>query len=88
MQRIECPDSLILLFAAAGFGLVALLMVLNLKVSAGNINGLIFYANKEGWSNDQFELYACHFYQSSPLPYVPSSLRYGMLQESSQALYW
>ena len=32
-------------FAAAGFGLVALLMVLNLTVSIGTINGLIFYAS-------------------------------------------
>ena len=46
---IQCPDSfhlgLIIPFAAAGFGLVALLMVLNLTVSIGTINGLIFYAS-------------------------------------------
>ena len=45
----HCPDSfhlaLIIPFAAAGFGLVALLMVLNLTVSIGTINGLIFYAS-------------------------------------------
>ena len=44
-----CPDTfhlaLIIPFAAAGFGLVALLMVLNLTVSIGTINGLIFYAS-------------------------------------------
>ena len=46
---IQCPRfsylALIIPFAAAGFGLVALLMVLNLTVSIGTINGLIFYAN-------------------------------------------
>ena len=45
----NCTDSfhlaLIIPFAAAGFGLVALLMVLNLTVSIGTINGLIFYAS-------------------------------------------
>ena len=46
---IQCPQfsylALIIPFAGAGFGLVALLMVLNLTVSIGTINGLIFYAN-------------------------------------------
>ena len=32
-------------FALAGIGLVAVLMFLNLSVSVGNINGLLFYAN-------------------------------------------
>ena len=46
---IQCPQfsylALIIPFGAAGFGLVALLMVLNLTVSIGTINGLIFYAS-------------------------------------------
>ena len=46
---IPCPDpfhlALIIPFAAAGLGLVALLTVLNLTVSIGTINGLIFYAS-------------------------------------------
>ena len=46
---IQCPEfsylALIVPFAAAGFGLVALLMILNLTVSVGTINGLIFYAS-------------------------------------------
>ena len=46
---IQCPQfsylALIIPFAATGFGLVALLMVLNLTVSIGTINGLIFYAS-------------------------------------------
>ena len=46
---IECPQfsyiALIIPFAAAGFVLIALLMVLNLTVSIGTINGLIFYAS-------------------------------------------
>ena len=45
----NCTDSfhlaLIIPFATAGFGLVALLMVLNLTVSIGTINGLIFYTS-------------------------------------------
>ena len=46
---IECNQfsylAVIIPFAAAGFGLVAILMVLNLTVSIGAINGLIFYAS-------------------------------------------
>ena len=46
---IQCTQfsylALIIPFAAAGFGLVALLMVLNLTVSIGTINGIIFYAS-------------------------------------------
>ena len=46
---IQCSQlsylALIIPFAAAGFGLVALLMVLNLTVSIGTINGLIYYAS-------------------------------------------
>ena len=46
---IKCNDAksiaLLIPFAAAGFGLVALLMVLNLTVSIGTINGHIFYAS-------------------------------------------
>ena len=46
---IQCHEfsylALIIPFAAAGFGLVALLMILNLTVSIGTINGLIFYAS-------------------------------------------
>ena len=46
---ILCPGfsylALMIPFAAAGCGLVALLMVLNLTVSIGTINGLIFYAS-------------------------------------------
>ena len=46
---VQCPQfsylALIIPFAATGFALVALLMVLNLTVSIGTINGLIFYAS-------------------------------------------
>ena len=44
----ECSSHFLLLipvFIAAGIVLVALLMLLNLTVSVGTINGLIFYAN-------------------------------------------
>lgn len=36
---------LILLFALAGVGLVSLLLILNLTISHGTLNGLIFYVN-------------------------------------------
>ena len=53
-----CHDNsyiaLVLPFAVAGFGLVALLMVLNLTVSTGTINGLIFYANVVQTSTNVF----------------------------------
>ena len=46
---VPCPDSFHLLyiipFVAAGFSLVIFLMGLNLTVSIGTINGLIFYAS-------------------------------------------
>ena len=46
---IHCPTynnlALLIFFAAAGFMLVVLISVLNLTVSQGIINGLIFYAN-------------------------------------------
>ncbi len=44
----RCSDSylaLLLFFAAAGVILVAFLLLLNLSVAVGTINGLIFYAN-------------------------------------------
>ena len=46
---IECPNShnvaLLLAFAAAGVFLVFFILILNLTVTQGLINGLIFYAN-------------------------------------------
>ena len=48
-QCIECPNShnmaLLLAFAAAGVFLVFFILALNLTVTQGLINGLIFYAN-------------------------------------------
>ena len=44
----ECSNAyitLLLLFGLAGIALVALLIILNLTVSVGTVNGLIFYAN-------------------------------------------
>ena len=44
----QCPNSFLVLlipFSIAGFVLVFLLTVLNLTVSEGTLNGLIFYAN-------------------------------------------
>ena len=63
----NCTDSfhlaLIIPFAVAGFGLVALLMVLNLTVSIGTINGLIFYASIVKISES-----TGIFFPSGPLP--------------------
>ena len=46
---IHCPNNnglaLIIFFAAAGFLLIAIICSLNLTVTKGSINGLIFYAN-------------------------------------------
>ena len=46
---IHCPNNnnlaLLILFAAAGFLLVSFISILNLTVTQGMINGLIFYAN-------------------------------------------
>ena len=47
-QCAKCSNgyiALIILFALAGIGLVALIVALNLTVSMGTINGIIFYAN-------------------------------------------
>ena len=48
-QCIRCPNSqnvaLVLAFAAAGVSLVFFILALNLTVTQGLINGLIFYAN-------------------------------------------
>ena len=45
---LQCSDNylwLLLAFAVAGLLLVLLLLILNLTVAAGTINGLVFYAN-------------------------------------------
>ena len=45
---LQCPNNylwLLVAFAVAGLALVFLLIVLNLTVAAGTINGLVFYAN-------------------------------------------
>ena len=53
---IHCPNNnhltLLIYFAAAGFLLVAIIGVLNLTVTQGMINGLIFYANIMDLSKD------------------------------------
>ena len=49
LHCMPCDDdnglALILAFAVAGVALVAAILILNLPVAAGTINGLIFYAN-------------------------------------------
>ena len=55
--------ALIIPFAVAGIALVALVIVLNLTVSAGTINGLIFYANV-------VKIYEHIFFPGGPVPFL------------------
>ena len=60
----ECTNgyiALIIPFALAGIILVALLAILNLTVSVGTVNGLIFYANV-------IKLYESAFFPGKPIP--------------------
>ena len=60
-----CPNdnylSLLLVFGVAGVALVVLLIGLNLTVSVGTINGLIFYANI-------VKVYEGNFFPHGPIP--------------------
>ena len=61
----ECKNtflSLITIFAFAGIALVIFLIALNLTVSVGTINGLIFYANV-------VKLYESVFFPNAPIPF-------------------
>ena len=55
--------ALIIPFAFAGIALVAFVMVLNLTVSVGTINGLIFYANV-------VKMYEHVFFPNGPIPFL------------------
>ena len=62
----KCTDdylALIIPFALAGIVLVVFLIALNLTVSVGTINGLIFYANV-------VKLYAPVFFPNGPIPFL------------------
>ena len=54
---------LIILFAVAGIALIAFVVVLNLTVSVGTINGLIFYANV-------VKMYEPIFFPDGPISYL------------------
>ena len=62
-----CPNdnylSLLLVFGVAGVALVVLLIGLNLTVSVGTINGLIFYANI-------VKAYEGNFFPHGPIPFL------------------
>ena len=63
-QCEECTNdniALIIPFAVAGIALVAFIILLNLTVSVGTINGLIFYANV-------VKIYEHIFFSSSSIP--------------------
>ena len=55
--------ALIILFALAGIALVAFVIALNLTVSVGTINGLIFYANV-------IKIYEHIFFPKGPIPFL------------------
>ena len=55
--------ALIIPFALAGIALVAFVIVLNLTVSVGTINGLIFYANV-------VKIYEHIFFPDGPIPFL------------------
>ncbi len=55
--------SLLIVFALAGIGLVGLIIALNLTVSVGTINGLIFYANI-------VKMYEYIFFPRDSIPFV------------------
>ena len=55
--------ALIIPFALAGIALVAFIIILNLTVSVGTINGLIFYANV-------VKIYEHIFFPNGPIPFL------------------
>ena len=62
----QCTDNyiaLIILFGLAGIALVAFVITLNLTVSVGTINGLIFYANV-------VKIYKHNFFPKGPIPFL------------------
>ena len=62
----QCSNAyiaLIIPFALAGIALVAFVVVLNLTVSVGTINGLIFYANV-------VKIYEPIFFPDGPIPFL------------------
>ena len=62
----QCTNNyiaLIIPFALAGIALVAFVIVLNLTVSVGTINGLIFYANV-------VKIYEHIFFPKGPIPFL------------------
>ena len=62
----QCTNNyiaLIIPFALAGIALVAFVIVLNLTVSVGTINGLIFYANV-------VKIYEPIFFSEGPIPFL------------------
>ena len=55
--------TLIIPFALAGIALVAFVFVLNITVSVGTINGLVFYANV-------VKIYEPIFFPDGPIPFL------------------
>ena len=65
-QCEQCTNNyiaLIIPFALAGIALIAFIIILNLTVSVGTINGLIFYANV-------VKLYEHVFFPDAPIPFL------------------
>ena len=80
----ECTDYylvLIIPFALAGITLVAFLTALNLTVSVGTINGLIFYANV-------IKIYEPIFFPHGPVPFLTQFISWVNLDLSIETCFF
>ena len=80
----ECKNtflSLITIFAVAGIALVAFLITLNLTVSVGTINGLIFYANI-------IKINESIFFPNGPVPFLSQFISWLNLDLGIQTCFY
>ena len=80
----ECENtflSLITIFAFAGIALVAFLITLNLTVSVGTINGLIFYANV-------IKINESIFFPNGPVPFLSQFISWLNLDLGIQTCFY
>ena len=80
----QCTNAyiaLIIPFALAGIALVAFVVVLNLTVSVGTINGLIFYANV-------VKIYEPIFFPDGPIPFLSQFISWLNLDLGIQTCFY
>lgn len=80
----ECSNgflALLILFMLAGIALVGLVIFLNITVSAGTINGLIFYANV-------IKMYQFIFFPNGPIPFVSQFISWLNLDFGIQVCFY